>query len=311
MSLTRASEDRLLTQAIKAYIPEGFIADMILPTVKVRANTGNLGGLTGQHLRILNTVMGGRGMARRVEAIVRDSQTYTILNHGLEGLVTKDDIDNALNPFDAELEESMGLMSLMSLDREKTMSDVLGDTSIITQNVTLSGTAQYNDFTNSDPLGDWITARKTVYDGAGVPPDTAIMSWDVADTLAYHPAILDALGFTQNRAGQLNPAELAKSMGVQRLLIGTPRFNSAQEGQTDALESVWAKNVIFMVAPRVARKYQVSLGYTVRKAGESPRQVFKFNVNNPPKARGIIVTDNYDDLFSDTGAAFLIKDAIA
>jgi len=303
--------DKLLTNVSKAFVPTGFIAELILPKIRVKQSSGLLGGYGEDHLRIVNNVMGGRGKAPRYNSIVRSSEGYKIENHGLEGIVTKDDFDNVEQPFDARKDETLGLKTVMSISREKALSDVLGDTSVITQNVTLTGTDQWSDFANSDPIDDFKTAQNTVYDGCGMPPDSAIISWKVANTLKYHPAILENLGFTQNRAGTLTEIELAKAMSVRRLLIGVPQFNSAAQGQTPVRTPIWADNAVFMVTPQTAQKYQVSLGYTIRKSNETMGQTFRFALNNPPMAEGIIVTDNYDDLLSNVTCAFLIKDAIA
>jgi hypothetical protein len=137
------------------------------------------------------------------------------------------------------------------------------------------------------------------------------MPWTVANTLAYHPGILDALGYSQNRAGQLNDQELAKALGVERLLIAKAVYNSAHEGQSDSIAAVWGKHIVFAYLPSTAGKYQQSLGYYVKKKGKSPRQVYKKPVFNPPGSTLLLVQDHYDMVLSDVTCGYLIKDAIA
>jgi len=311
MAQLNAQVDKLLTNVSSAYIPSGYVSESLLPTVQVKQTTGKLGKYSNQHLRIVNTLMGGRGEAPRYQTIVRSDTTYDVERNGLEGLVTPDDRANVEQPFDAEKDETIGLTTVIWLGKEKALADTLTDPSIITQTVQLSGTDQYNDYTNSDPLGDWKIARATIRTAAGMPPDTAVMDWEVAQCLAYSPKILAALGYTQNRAGQLSEQELAKAMGVPRLLIAMPLFNNAVEGQSDSLEAVWGKHIVFLVAPKKAVKYQVSAGYYITLSGRGPRKVFKANLHNPPETTSIIVQDAYDFLLSNTGAAYLIEDAIA
>lgn len=311
MAQTKAIVDKLLTNVSSAYIPTGYVSESVFAQIPVKQTSGKLGKYSNSHIRIQNTVMGGRGKARRVEIITRTDTNYNIERHGLEGLVTKDDEINVEKPFDAQKDEVIGLSTAIWLGKEKSLGDTLTDPAIITQKVTLSGTDQYNDFTNSDPIGDFLTARLTVRSASGMPPDTAVMDWAVANTLSYSPKILAALGYTANRAGQLSDQELAKAMGVQRLLIAMPSFNNSKEGQADSLTPVWGKHVVFMVAPTKAVPYQVSAGYYLTLIGESPRQVFKFPINNPPESTGVIVRDSFDYLLSNTAAAYLIEDAIA
>lgn len=311
MAQVTALIDKYLSSASKGYMPSGFKGDEILPVVRVKQSSGKLAGYGNSHLRIVNTVMGGRGKAPRYESITRSSDTYYIEPHGLEGMVTKEDYNNVEKPYDAELDETLGLVTVLKIGREKALADQLGSTSTITQNTTLSGTSQFNDYVNSDPLGKFKTAQETIHDGCGAAPDSAIMPWVVANCLSYHPGILEGLGFAMNRAGTLKEQELASSMKIQRLHVADVQYNSAALGQSDSLADVWGKNITFMVAPRSPMKMQVSLGYQVRLIGESPYMVSKWNMNNPRGAKGILVTDDYDDLLSDVSAAYLIKDAIA
>lgn len=312
MAQTKAIVNKLLTNASKAFFPTGFIAENILPKIMVKQASGTLAGYTNHHLRIINSVMGGRGKAPRIEGVVRtQSDSYQIINHGLEGLVTKDDYDNVEAPYDAEKDEMIGIKTMLAISREKAIADSLTSTSVLTQNTTLSGQSQFSDYTNSDPLGKFKDARLAVKDGCGVAPDTAIMSWEVADTLQFHPGILESLGFAMNRAGQLTYDELAKALKVRRLLVADASYNTAKEGQADSLAPIWGKHIIFGVMPQSAQKYQVSLGYTIRKTGEVAGTVYKYPENNPPESNVILVTDNYDDLLSNVKAAYLIKNAVA
>lgn len=311
MAQLKAQVDKLLTNVSSGFIPQGYVSEIFLPNIPVKQSSGLLGKYTDSYLRIESTLMGGRGKARRVVPIVRESAGYLVERHGLEGVVTEDDKNNVEKPFDAERDEVIGLNTMIWLAKEKSLADAVTDTSVVTQNVTLAGQAQFNDFANSDPIGRFNTARETVEQAAGMPPDTAIMSWKTMNTLAFHPGILDALGFTANRAGQLNEKELAKAMGVERLLVARAKFNSAAEGQTDVRADVWGKHIVFAVAPKRAQVYQTSFGYYITLSSVKPRQVTKFLINNPPRATGIIVEDAYDMFLSNVKAAFLIKDAIA
>jgi len=311
MSQLVAIVDKLLTNVSSMYVPDGYVSELILPLVQSKQKTGKFGKYGASHLRIEHSLVGGRGAYRRVESVTRSTTSYDIESHGLEGLVTEDDYRNVELPFRAEEDETLGLSTILWLTKEKALGDTLTDTAVITQNTTLAGTAQFNDYANSDPLDKFKTARLTIRDASGIAPNAAVMDWKVANTLAYHPGILEALGFTMNRAGQLSDAELAKAMGVEKLFIAKAVFNSAKEGQTDSLGAVWGKHIVFAYVPDKAAPYQVSLGYRVALEGQSQRRVFKYSVDNPPNSTGILVDDSYDFLISNVAAGYLIKNAIA
>lgn len=311
MSQLKAIQDPLLTGVSSAYIPPAYISESILPVIPSLTSTGLLAKYGTNHLRIEVNAKAGRGAYRRVEAIARSQSQYSIEGHGLEGLVTDSDYRNVQNPYDAERDEALGLSTLLWLEKEKALADTIFSTSIIGNNTTLTGANQFSDTSNSDPLGVSATARSTVYGNCGMEPNLCVMSWDVWNILRFHPAILDALGFKQNRAGMLSNEELASALGVDKVLVGKAKYESAKEGQTSSLASVWGKDMLFCVAPDRAVPYQVSLGYLVQYSDMLPRKVYKYAVNNPPNATGILVEDNYDMFISNSSAAYLIKAAVA
>lgn len=311
MSQLKAQIDKLLTNVSSAYIPTGLICENVLPQIGVSQYSGKLGKYGNSHLRIENTIVGGRGQYRRVEPITRTTSTYIVEGHGLEGMVTKQDRANYDKPFDAESDEVLGLTSQLLVEKEYTLASTVTNTGIITQNVTLAGQSQFSDYLNSDPIARFTAARKAVRDGSGAIANAVMMDWEVADKLRYHPQILDSLGFKDNRPGGLNDLELASALGVRRVLIAEGMYNSAKEGQTDVLAALWGKHVVFAVLPEKAQPFQVSLGYRIQINGSAPRKVYKYDVNNPPESMGILVEDEYDMFISNANAAYLIKNAIA
>lgn len=311
MSQTRAIVDQLLTGVSSAYVPKEIIADKLLPVVKSKQYTGKLAKYGSEHLRIVNSVIGGEGKFRRVKPITRSTDSFQIEGHGLEGLVTKMDYANVTDPYDAEKDETLGLTTMLALEKEFGLASILTSTSIITQNTTLSGTDQFSDYLNSDPISVFKTARQTILDSVGLLPNVGILDIGVWNVLRFHPAILDSLGFKQNRVGGLNQDELAIALGVDKIFVGSARYNSAAAGASESLAAVWGKHIVFGVIPEKAMPYQVSLGYQVLLEGGSPRKVYKEALFNPPGATSVLVEDEYDQLISKAAAAYLIKDSIA
>lgn len=311
MSQLKAQVDKLLSNVSSKYVPKGYVCEEILPVIQVKQYSGLLGKYGMSHLRIENSVKGGRGAYRRVETTSSSTTGYNVEGHGLEGLVTKEDYANKELPFDAEKDEVDGLTTSLWLEKEKVLADSLTNTAILTQNTTLSGTAQFSDYDNSDPIAKFSDARAAVLAGCGIMPNVAVMDILVWNKLRFHPQMLDALGFKFARPNGLTYQELAQALGVDQIKIAEARYNSAKEGQTDALAAVWGKHIVFAVVPAAAQMKQVSLGYRVQIQGSMPRKVYKWDVNNPPDSKAILVEDEYDFLLSNALAAYLIKDAIA
>ena len=311
MSQNTALIDKFLTNASNMLLPAGYISEMILPAVPVQQTTGKIANYGDGHLRIVNTVHVGEGGYARVESITRDSDTYSIENHGLQGTITDEDFRNVEKPYDARIDETLALTTHLWLGKEKALADTLQDPTIITQGATLTGNAQYNkrDHADSNPIEDMQTARDTVLDSIGVSINTAIMSKKVFNALRFHAQLLNT-GYVQNRKGQLTGEELAAVLEVDNIFVGEAIFNSAKQGQTAVIAQVWGKDLIYArIGPPALR--QKVLGWEIRKAGTTPRAVVRKSNFTPVGSEEIAVTDNYDQLILNANAAYLLQDVIA
>lgn len=308
-SQVSAQVNKLLTNVSNKVVPDGFIAEQILPAINVVQTTGLLGGYGTSHLRIETSLTIGKNKVPRVDTRSYTTTGYVVAKHGLSDIIVPEDYDNVEAPFDAESDTTTELMTKLQLEKELGLATTLSDTAIITQNTTLSGTSQLSDYVNSDPLGKFSTARATIYNKTGSVPNKAIMSWGVYDKIRYHPGLLVNLGYNYDRPGGLSAQELARALDVEQIMIGKAVYESAKEGQSSNLQPVWGKHIMFVVAPAAAARSQVSLGYRIQK--KNPRAVYKNAINNPPESTEIIVMDSYQQLISNVNAAYLIKDAIA
>lgn len=308
-----AVQDLLLTNVSAAYVPSDaeLLSEKIFPVIESDMSTGKLGKYGTGHLRIESSLAGGRSKFRTVSQTIRSTLSYSIDSHGLEGVVSKDDYRNVQLPFDAEKDEVMALSGNIMLEKEQILATALTNTAVLTQNTTLVGVQQFNDYANSDPISVFATARQAVRSGCGVLPNVCMMDWQVYNKLRFHPQLLDALGFKWDRPGGLKEDELGLALDIDKILIAKGMYESAKEGQASSLAPIWGKGIVLGVAPDKAAPRQVSLGYQVRYRGSAPRKVYKYVPGNPPGATAILVEDEYQYLISNANAAYVIAAAIA
>lgn len=310
-SQMRAQVDKLLTNVSNIYKPEGFVADKLLTPLPVLQDSGILPSYGNDHLRLVNTNNFGKGRARLVSSISRDiTKKYLIIPHELRGEVSEQDYRNVELPYDAEKDETMGLTSLIQVEKEYNLASVLTDTSIITQNTTLSSGTLWSAYSTSNPVADIAAAQAAVFQGCGRPANKAVMSWAVYNILRYHPQVLENLGFKDNRKGTLTSDEIAMFLNVSEVHVAQASYNAAKEGQADNLQPIWGKDLVLLHAPNAAEKQQVSLGYNCYLRG-GQRRVKKWQIDETFGNTGILVGDNYSYEFVNTGAAYLVKNAIA
>jgi hypothetical protein len=307
----KALVDKLLTDVSQKIVPQGFLCDAILPKVKHGQYTGLIGKYGKGHLRIVNNLAGGKQGYPMIEVDTVSSDSFSIQTYGLKDILTKRDYRNREKPFDAEKDSVSQLTMHMLLAKEKSLADSLTNTGVITQNTTLSGTNQWNDYTNSNPIGNITVGFNTILDSIGLEPNMAIMDLKTKRYLKFHPALLDKLGYKDNRPGGLSDDELAKALDLERILIGRAVYNSAKEGQTDVLGSVWGKNFVLAHIPATAGLEQMSLGYEVNLDGDTGRKVYKQDIDEPVGAKKIMIEEEYDIVLTNVAAAYLIKNSVA
>lgn len=311
-----AQVDKFLTNVSIKYTSDLFIADKLFPRLNVQQDSGLLGNYGFNHLRMVDTdyyQVGGQTPFPRVTSNLIDSQVYTLKKYGASDVITEEDRANFDAPFggsQVEVDRTQDLTHQMLILRERIVAAPLTSTAIITKNTTLVGPTQYNNYTTSDPIGDFRVAREQVRANTGRWPNTAVMSADVFNFLKHHPAILDNQRYVIDTTKGASIQALANVMEVETLLIGHEFFNAAPEGQPDDLQPIWSKDIVFYYRPTSPSLRQQSVGYLFERPGMT-RSIYKNDLRNPPRATEVLIEDKFQYFFANTDLAYLIKDAVA
>lgn len=315
VTTTRAREDRLLSGVSRRHNVEGLVANQILTGITVKKSTGKIGKYGNEHLRIVHDLVGGMTKYPRITVDTKSSDRYILDKHGLSVTLTEEEIDNEEQPFDARQDATMDVTDRLLLGREYALASVLTNTATwpVAQRTTLTGTDQFNDHDNSKPLEVFDKARAAIYAATGkdvsMPGGFALLTWDVKNALCYHPDLLDLYKYTSNMGAGLDMTQLKAALKVDRVILAWSQYDSSKEGQTSVITPTWGKNMIFGYAPTSGRKRMTTLGFNIRKT--SSVRVFRNSWIEPPNSELIQVDHTYDDLITDVGAGYLIKDAVA
>lgn len=298
--------DPALSNVSIKYTNDTFIADMVLPMVKVSKQTGKYYIYDKSNLRIDKTARAAGSGANEIDFGVAPTGTFACDDHALKGFVAdeiQDQADAALNPL---VDETETVTEKLLLDREQNAATLLTSTSNLTQNTTLASTAQWSDYNNSDPIGDVRTARTTIHQNTFKKPNTLIMSKLVFDTLIDHPAIIERIKYSQ--LGVVTAELLARVLQVEKIIVGEAGQNTAVEGQTDVLAYVWGKHaIVAYIAPQIRIK-MLTLGVTFTY---SQRLVKRWRDEDREGTYVRIGQDNYVQKIIAAAAGYLIKNAIA
>lgn len=301
--------DQALTDVSNAWFNDDkdFIADQLFPEVLVKKPTFKVGKYGKDGLRLpSNTLRTGEAQAKRVNLTRGYDDIGPLQEHALSDFITKDDYDLTDDPFEPESDSVENMNSIMALVDEKDLATQLTDTSIVTQNTTLSGTDQWSDYDNSDPLAD---IKAAVEAAKFIDFNTIAMGKEVWLALSQHPVLLDRLKWSE-RGVVTEEAflSLVAPYGITKLLIGKAKENTAKEGLADSISTIWGKNVILaFVQPKPGRK-KVNGGYKFRL--KNGREVARES-SMDPRGTKLVNTDYYGHFLLSTDCFYLIKNAVA
>lgn len=123
---------------------------------------------------------------------------------------------------------------------------------------------QWSDYTNSTPIQDVTTIKRTVQlKSGGFKPNVMVVGKEVRDTLINHPDILVRLngGATVTNTALVTDAKLAEIFDVEEFLVMETVKNAGLEGLTESNAFIGGKAVAFYYRPRAAGLMIPSAGY--------------------------------------------------
>ena len=265
--------DRPLSEMAINYRPQGFIADMIAPTVPV-GNQSNLYTIwdQGTKFRRYDTA---RSPAKPANVIVPEvsSAAYFAKNYALKTRVPIEDISNAdpgLWGGDRQAKTEFVLDALLldwevRLALQITSGSNVGSYAAVSSGWAIGGGASGAQ----NPCGDIWTAMDNVLYSTGYRPNRAVFgikAWDAFRRNANVRALMYPHGGapTPNTPPLVSADAAANLIGVETILIGGAFYNTAEEGQTQSLSAIWDDSVLLYYAPQRPSLDRPSFMYSFR-----------------------------------------------
>jgi len=255
-----------------AYRNQRLIADDVLPRVPVGLKQFlYLKHRLAEGYTVPDTKVGRKSVPNLVE-FNADSVPGSAFDYGLDDIVPNDDINNApknYNPLGHAVES---ITRLIFLDREvRVANTVFNAANYSTSNKqTLSGTSQFSDYTNSDP----ISVISSAMDAMVIRPNVMVIGRPAFSVLSKHPKILKAVYRNLGDSGIARKQDIADLFELEQVLVGESQLNTAKKGETANIQRVWGKHISLIYqekAPSVdCLTYGVTAQYQDRIAGSLP-----------------------------------------
>lgn len=226
----------LLSQIAVDFKNREYIASQILTPVLVPKKLGQYlvwdQGVTFKQPR---TVYGQDGSPNMID-LKATKTSFSLNSHALSAFIDEEEVEQAP---EAQIRgmKVQKLTNAIQLDLEIAVAAQLTSTSVMTSNTTLSGTGQWSDYTNSDPINailtqqDQLPRRGNVFCGGR----------DVITKLRMHPKVLAAIQYTQT-GGVAPLTALQDLFEVDKILVGDAFKDTAADGQSASKARIWGKD---------------------------------------------------------------------
>ena len=297
------------SRLVLGYQPKNFISDIIFPVLTVSGSPIKI--------RTFGKEMFRRFFTRRAE----------LANSNISGIGKGDYVYATLDPRDSvkqidkehtptvDLEDSKGRLPITAkhavwFDREIENADRLSDTNNYPtgNKITMTGTDQFNDYENSQPIQVVDDAMYAVSQKIGNTPNTMIIPEDVFKVIKWHPD----LAIVTSNSSQVQAATIAQlqeKFSIDQVVIA--RGLKLNE-DTDQFEYIYSKVIIMAYinpSPTPSRE-ELSFSYCFREKG------YPFvddDIEGVDKQKKIAYryNDKFDDFIVCGEAAYLINAAIA
>lgn len=301
--------DPHLTGIAIAYKNMSLIADSVLPRVPVSKEVFKYQKYKLEDaFTIPQTEVGRKSEPNQVEFGSTEKAASTV-DHGLDDFIPQKDLDNAADNQDPEGQAIENLTDIVALSREVRTANLVFDpnTYAAANKQTLSGTSQWNDFANSTPLADLLTALDSMVMRANV----MTMGAEVSTMLRQHPDMVKAYHGNAGDSGLVPIGFLADLLELEEILVGRSRLNIVAPGQTPTLNRVWGKHVSLFHRNTMADTQRgTTFGFTAQHGDKVARRIIeeKKGLNGGVTVRS---GESVKELVTADDLGFFIQNAIA
>jgi len=240
MALSPYPIDPALTAIAIAYKNAEYIADLVLPRIRVGKQAFKFMQYSAdKFFNAPDTFVGRRSKPGEVTLDGAEVPDFTE-DHALDGGVPKADIDNAderYNPLDDEV---AFIMELVALRREIRAAGIIHNAATYPAGlkVALAGGNQF-----SDPASDPIAAINGYLDLPLMRPNQLVFNQTGWTKFRSHPSIVEAVLGTGAKKGVVKREAVAELFEVNEVLVGTARANNAKRGQAPNIARVWGNHI--------------------------------------------------------------------
>lgn len=253
--------DQFLTNVSIAYQNANFYGRQLFPIVPVARQTNKYPVFGKERFKLYDD-------SRRPGAEALERPGWRLSNdfYYCDGHAQKEALPDELKANsdvpDIEIQTVEDLTDAIWLRHENAAFNAIFGAGSSVPNTTLSGTSQWSDYTNSDPISAVEAQKATLFQNVAKLPNTLLVGYQVFIQLRNHPKIVDRFKYTAPAGGILQPDQLKAAFDVENFWVAGALKDTTNIGQSPSLNFVWGKNALLCYVPPQPGRRTVALGYT-------------------------------------------------
>lgn len=297
--------DMLLSEMALNYRPEGFIADMVMPIVRVGKQSDLYVEFSREDkLRQQETKRAPSTEAKMIHQNV-GSASYYANNYALKMGVTLEDKLNADPIFLTEIIEGRTefILDHLLLDWEVRVAGLIHNPSNVGSSSSVSSAWNVAGG-GGDPIGDVNQALDNVHLSNGIRPNRITFGLEAWKSIRRHESVRNIIFGVNNGGGFASREQVANLFEVDQVLVGGAFQNTGEEGLTESLSAIWGDDVLISYSPMTASKEKPSFAYSFRwqKPGLPNFTVERHPFNTKTKSEEVEAGYYQDEVI--TGASY-------
>ena len=299
--------DPVLTSITLAYKNPRYIADAVLPRIKVPAESFKYRVFDKEsYLTVPETELGRKGAANEVE-LSFGQKTDSTSDYGLDQVVPLKDIETArLQNWDPQQKAAEYLTELLNLAREQRTAKLIFNPAVYgSQIINLNNDSNFSN-DQSDPVNTIVQALDIPF----YRPNTIVMGRRVFAALSRHPKILRTVYPNADGNGVINAEQLAVILDVDRVLVGESRINAAKRGASNIVNAWGDHMALLYIDQRAGAQDIPTFGFTAEFGNRESRVIFDGKIGRSGANR-VRVSESVKEIVAAPDLGCLIQNAVS
>lgn len=240
----QVSYPEYLRDLVVDYRVKGFIANDIMPPLKVRKKEGVYYTFSRAEALTIPLTHRPPDAVAREDTWSTETVAYACQDHARRKFLNQQVIDDADDVIQIEMRSTKKLANKILLAHEQRVANmVFSAGNYAGANKTqLTGTNKFSDYTNSDPFSVIDTGRNACAE----TPNVMIMGAQVFDKLKYHPALKELIkgGATTQQPALVLQQTMAELFEFEKVVVGRVQYNTAAKKTTATYGYLWGKHIV-------------------------------------------------------------------